>query len=70
MVPRIYVKANKQLFNNCHGLAFQAECYSYLFNAAIKLYQLGIDLVHCPINIAKILCSVDSPCDPDRGGAT
>ena len=29
------------LFNWC--LSFQAECYHYLFDAAIKLHQLGLE---------------------------
>lgn len=37
---------------------FQAECYHYLFDAAIKLYQLGIDWTtpsHGPINVDRPL---------------
>lgn len=33
--------------------AFQAECYHYLFDAALKLHQLGIDYSspgHGPVN--------------------
>jgi hypothetical protein len=47
-----------------YGLAFQAECYHYLLDACIKLYQLGIDWTtpeHGPINSAKRLCSTLSP---------
>lgn len=41
-----------------YGLAFQAESYHYLLDAAIKLYQLGIDWTtpeHGPINRPKIM---------------
>ncbi|CAL4988231.1 unnamed protein product [Urochloa decumbens] len=41
-----------------YGPAFQAESYHYLLDAAIKLYQLGIDWTtpeHGPINRAKRL---------------
>lgn len=37
---------------------FQAECYHYLFDAAIKLYQFGIDWTtpsHGPINVDRPL---------------
>lgn len=43
---------------------FQAECYHYLLDACIKLYQLGIDWTtpeHGPINSAKRLHSILSP---------
>ena len=46
------------------GLALQAECYHYLLDACIKLYQLGIDWTtpeHGPLNSAKRLRSILSP---------
>ncbi|GJN40293.1 hypothetical protein PR202_gb29491 [Eleusine coracana subsp. coracana] len=42
----------------------KAECYHYLLDASIKLYQLGIDWTtpeHGPINSVKRLCSIMSP---------
>ncbi|ONK77248.1 uncharacterized protein A4U43_C02F4600 [Asparagus officinalis] len=61
-----YPKATAVLVRN-HGIYVwgdswisaktQAECYHYLFDAAIKLYQLGIDWTspsHGPINSAKV----------------
>lgn len=57
-----------QIFSTFYGLAFQAECYHYLFDAAIKMYQLGIDWTtpeHGPINSAKRLRSVASPGVPN-----
>lgn len=53
---------------NCYACAFQAECYHYLFDAAIKLYQLGIDWTtpeHGPINSAKRPRSVLSSSIPN-----
>ncbi|KAI3936978.1 hypothetical protein MKX01_015193 [Papaver californicum] len=41
----------------------QAECYHYLFEAAIKLYQLGLNWstpTHMPIQSVNKLCDVDS----------
>lgn len=40
----------------------QAESYHYLFNAAIKLYQLGLDCAtpdHGPIRHTEVCCLVD-----------
>jgi hypothetical protein len=54
MAPRIYARADIHYI----GLAFQAECYHYLLDAAVKMYQLGIDWTtpeHGPINNAKRL---------------
>jgi hypothetical protein len=57
---------------HCYGLAFQAECYHYLLDAAVKMYQLGIDWTtpeHGPINSAKRLCTVISPDVPNGAHA-
>lgn len=43
-------------------MLFQAECYHYLFEAAIKLHQLGLDCStpdHGPIRSFKGLSNVD-----------
>ncbi|KAG8089828.1 hypothetical protein GUJ93_ZPchr0011g28551 [Zizania palustris] len=68
-----YPKATAVLVRN-HGIYVwgdswinaktQAECYHYLFDAAIRLYQLGIDWTtpeHGPINNAKRPHSIVSP---------
>ncbi|KAF8754826.1 hypothetical protein HU200_011443 [Digitaria exilis] len=68
-----YPKATAVLVRN-HGIYVwgdswinaktQAECYHYLLDACIKLYQLGIDWTtpeHGPINSAKRLRSILSP---------
>ncbi|CAO2205081.1 unnamed protein product [Urochloa humidicola] len=68
-----YPKATAVLVRN-HGIYVwgdswinaktQAECYHYLLDACIKLYQLGIDWTtpeHGPINSAKRLRSIMSP---------
>ncbi|CAO2141666.1 unnamed protein product [Urochloa humidicola] len=68
-----YPKATAVLVRN-HGIYVwgdswinaktQAECYHYLLDACIKLYQLGIDWTtpeHGPINSAKRLRSISSP---------
>ncbi|KAK3118705.1 hypothetical protein QOZ80_9BG0704740 [Eleusine coracana subsp. coracana] len=68
-----YPKATAVLVRN-HGIYVwgdswinaktQAECYHYLLDASIKLYQLGIDWTtpeHGPINSVKRLCSIMSP---------
>jgi hypothetical protein len=68
MAPRIYARADIHYI----GLAFQAECYHYLLDAAVKMYQLGIDWTtpeHGPINSAKRLRSVISPGVPNGGHA-
>ncbi|GJN06602.1 hypothetical protein PR202_ga24347 [Eleusine coracana subsp. coracana] len=68
-----YPKATAVLVRN-HGIYVwgdswinaktQAECYHYLLDASIKLYQLGIDWTtpeHGPINSVKRLRSIMSP---------
>ncbi|RLM68963.1 hypothetical protein C2845_PM17G09180 [Panicum miliaceum] len=68
-----YPKATAVLVRN-HGIYVwgdswinaktQAECYHYLLDACIKLYQLGIDWTtpeHGPLNSAKRLRSILSP---------
>ncbi|KAL5205056.1 hypothetical protein ABZP36_009927 [Zizania latifolia] len=72
-----YPKATAVLVRN-HGIYVwgdswinaktQAECYHYLFDAAIRLYQLGIDWTtseHGPINNAKRPRSIVSPDIPN-----
>ncbi|TVU25452.1 hypothetical protein EJB05_27948, partial [Eragrostis curvula] len=69
-----YPKATAVLVRN-HGIFVwgdswisaktQAESYHYLLDAAVKLYQLGIDWStpkHGPIRTAKRLRSISSPC--------
>ena len=66
MVPGINVRA--EILTTLLCLAFQAECYHYLLDAAIKMYQLGIDWTtpeHGPINSAKRLRSAISPGIPN-----
>ncbi|RZR90789.1 hypothetical protein BHM03_00018756 [Ensete ventricosum] len=38
-----WINAKTQNYNNSFLMNFQAECYHYLFDAALKLHQLGID---------------------------
>ena len=48
---------------------FQAESYHYLLDAAIKLYQLGIDWTtpeHGPVNRAKRSRSILNPGIPNE----
>ncbi|KAM0827786.1 hypothetical protein ACQ4PT_067964 [Festuca glaucescens] len=78
---KAYPKATAVLVRN-HGIYVwgdswinaktQAECYHYLLDAAVKMYQLGIDWTtpeHGPINSAKRLRSVTSPGVPNGGHA-
>lgn len=47
---------------SAHRVLFQAECYHYLFEAAIKLHQLGLDCStpsHGPIQSFKGLSNVN-----------
>ncbi|XP_051227038.2 probable bifunctional methylthioribulose-1-phosphate dehydratase/enolase-phosphatase E1 isoform X1 [Lolium perenne] len=78
---KAYPKATAVLVRN-HGIYVwgdswinaktQAECYHYLLDAAVKMYQLGIDWTtpeHGPINSAKRLRTVISPDVPNGAHA-
>lgn len=54
LILGVSIKYNTPLVNLC--FFFQSECYHYLFDAALKLHQMGLDWStpnHGPIQSAR-----------------